>query len=84
MPEIETVAVVLLAGMAAGWLAGLVTRGSGVGGLGNMLLALAGAFAAVYAAGWIGLLSPGHLAGGLIAALLGAFGLLYLVASFRR
>ena len=84
MPEIETVAVILLAGLAAGWLAGLVTRGSGLGGLGNMLLALAGAFAAVYAAQWTGLLSPGHPAESLIAALLGAFGLLYLVANFRR
>jgi uncharacterized membrane protein YeaQ/YmgE (transglycosylase-associated protein family) len=84
MPDIETVAVLLFAGLAAGWLAGLVTRGSGLGGLGNMLLALAGACGAVYVTGWIGLLPPGHVAGGLISGLLGAFGLLYLVASFRR
>lgn len=82
---IETLAaVLLLAGLAAGWLAGIVTRGSGFGPLGNTLVALAGAVAGLYVGGWIGLGTVGDLLGKMVAALLGAFGLLYLVAQFRR
>jgi uncharacterized membrane protein YeaQ/YmgE (transglycosylase-associated protein family) len=82
---IETgVAVVLLAGFAAGWLAGLVTRGSGFGALGNTLVAFAGALAGLYAGRWLGLGSAGDLVGTMFATLLGAFGLLDLVARFRR
>jgi uncharacterized membrane protein YeaQ/YmgE (transglycosylase-associated protein family) len=81
---IETLAVLLLAGLMAGWLAGIVTRGSGFGPLGNTLVALAGALAGLYVGGWIGLGTVGDLLGKMVAALLGAFGLLYLVALFRR
>jgi uncharacterized membrane protein YeaQ/YmgE (transglycosylase-associated protein family) len=81
---IETLAVLLLAGLTAGWLAGIVTRGSGFGPLGNTLVALAGALAGLYVGGWIGLGTVGDLLGKMVAALLGAFGLLYLVALFRR
>jgi uncharacterized membrane protein YeaQ/YmgE (transglycosylase-associated protein family) len=81
---IETLAVLLLVGLSAGWLAGLVTRGSGFGPLGNTLVALAGAVAGLYVGGWLGLGGTGDLLGGAIAALLGALGLLYIVAQFRR
>lgn len=81
---IENLAVVLLTGLAAGWLAGIVTRGSGFGPLGNTLVALAGALAGLYAGGWIGLGAAGEFFGKAVAALLGAFGLLTIVAQFRR
>ena len=81
---IETLAVLLLAGVGAGWLAGIVTRGSGFGPLGNTLVGLAGALAGLYVGGWIGLGAAGGLLGKAVAALLGAFGLLYVVAQFRR
>ena len=79
---IGNLAVVVLMGVAAGWLGGLVTRGSGFGPLGNILVALAGALAGLYISGWIG--TSGNLFGTAVAALLGAFGLLYIVAQFRR
>jgi len=81
---IETILVLLLAGLAAGWFAGIVTRGSGFGTPGNILVALAGAVAGLYAGGWIGLGLAGGLLGKALAALLGAFALLYVVAQFRR
>ena len=81
---IETILVLLLAGLAAGWFAGIVTRGNGFGTPGNILVASAGAVAGLYAGGWIGLGSAGGLFGTAIAALLGAFALLYVVAQFRR
>ena len=77
-------AIVLLAGLLAGWLAGIVTRGSGFGTFGNILVALAGALAGIYLGAWIGFGGTGSLLGQAIAALLGAFGLLYIVARFRR
>jgi uncharacterized membrane protein YeaQ/YmgE (transglycosylase-associated protein family) len=81
---IETLAVLLLAGVGAGWFAGIVTRGSGFGPLGNTLVALVGALAGLYVGGWIGLGAAGDMLGKAVAALLGAFGLLYAVAQFRR
>lgn len=81
---IENLAVLLATGLAAGWLAGIVTRGSGFGPLGNTLVALAGALAGLYAGGWIGLGEAGALPGKAVAAMLGAFGLLAIVARFRR
>ena len=81
---IETLAVLLLAGGGAGWLAGIVTSGNGFGPLGNTLIGLAGALAGLYVGGWIGLGASGDLLGNAIAALLGAFGLLYAIAQFRR
>ena len=81
---IETLAVLLPAGLAAGWLAGIVTRGSGFGPLGNTLVAFAGALIGLYVGGWIGLGGAGDLLGKAVVALLGAFALLYIVAQFRH
>ena len=81
---IENLAILMLTGLGAGWLAGLVTRGSGFGTPGNIGVALAGAVAGLYIGGWIGLGAGGSLPGKVVAALLGAFGLLSIVAQFRR
>jgi uncharacterized membrane protein YeaQ/YmgE (transglycosylase-associated protein family) len=81
---IENLAVLLLVGLAAGWLAGIVTRGNGLGPLGNTLVALAGALAGLYFGGWIGLGAASGLLGKTVTAVFGAFGLLAIVAQFRR
>ena len=80
---IENLAVILLAGLAAGWLAGMVTRGSGFGLPGNLLLALrrrdGGALCRR-----LDRPRGGRLVRQAAAAVLGAFGLLYIVAAVRR
>ncbi len=81
---LENLAVTVLAGLVAGWLAGIVTRGSGYGLAGNILVAVAGAAAGLYLGDWMGLAAPGALLGNAVSALLGAFGLLYVLARFRR
>jgi uncharacterized membrane protein YeaQ/YmgE (transglycosylase-associated protein family) len=81
---VTAVAAVVFAGVAAGWLGGLVTRGSGLGLRGNILLAWPGALAGVYIGGWLGLGAASSFTALFFAALLGAFGLLYIVAGFRR
>lgn len=48
-------AVAAAAGMACGWLGGIVTRGSGFGLWGNMLTAMIGALGAVYLMGYFGI-----------------------------
>lgn len=69
-------------GVISGWLAGLVTRGSGFGLAGNILAATAGAFALFY----IGSDLAFHL-GGIGVVLLGFWGgfmSLWLVGRMRR
>jgi uncharacterized membrane protein YeaQ/YmgE (transglycosylase-associated protein family) len=81
---IGTWMVLVIAGLTAGWFAGIVTRGSGFGPPGNILIALAGALLGLFLGGWIGLGAGGSLLGTAVTALLGAFGLLYIVAQLRR
>jgi uncharacterized membrane protein YeaQ/YmgE (transglycosylase-associated protein family) len=81
---VVTLVSVMLAGLLAGWLSGLVTRGRGFGLPGNILLAWPGAAAGLYLGRWLGLGSATAFSGTLLASLLGAFALLYVVAGFRR
>jgi uncharacterized membrane protein YeaQ/YmgE (transglycosylase-associated protein family) len=85
MPEIggAELAVLLLAGVVSGWLAGLVTGGSGFGLMGNIAAALAGAIAGLYLLDLLGV-DFGGLIGTAISAFLGAFLLLTIVGRIRR
>lgn len=69
-------------GVVAGWLAGLVTRGSGFGLFGNMLAATAGAFVLFY----IGsdLVAPLGMFGVALLGFSGAFFTLWLFGRMRR
>jgi uncharacterized membrane protein YeaQ/YmgE (transglycosylase-associated protein family) len=80
---LEALGVVIVAGLLAGWLAGLVTQGRGYGTARNIGIALAGAAIGLYLAASIGLVSPEGLAGRAIAAVIGAYVLLALVVRFR-
>jgi uncharacterized membrane protein YeaQ/YmgE (transglycosylase-associated protein family) len=69
-------------GIVAGWLAGLVTRGSGFGLIGNMLAAIAGAFVLFYIGSDLA-----YYLGGFGVALLGLWGAflaLWLIGRIRR
>lgn len=70
----------VLVGVVAGWLAGQITKGSGFGLLGNLLLGLVGAVVG----GWLyGLVEspaePSGLVGSIIVATIGAIVLIVLV-----
>jgi len=69
-------------GVIAGWLAGLVTRGSGFGLAGNVLAATAGAFVMYY----IGsdLVYPLGAFGVVLIGFWGAFLTLWLIGRMRR
>jgi uncharacterized membrane protein YeaQ/YmgE (transglycosylase-associated protein family) len=86
MPEIggSDLAIVLLAGIVSGWLAGLVTRGSGFGLIGNMAAATAGAITGLYLLNMTGITIGSGLIGTAICAFLGAFLPLAMIGRMRR
>ena len=73
----------LLIGLAAGWLAGTVMKGSGYGLIGDLVIGVVGAFLG----GWIfGLLhiAAGGLLGLLVTAFVGAVVLVWLLRMIKR
>jgi uncharacterized membrane protein YeaQ/YmgE (transglycosylase-associated protein family) len=73
----------LIIGVLAGWLAGKLTRGSGFGLIGDMLVGIIGALLGGFLFGLVGLVSFG-LAGSLITATVGAIVFLYVVRLLKR
>lgn len=73
----------LLIGLAAGWLAGLLTRGKGFGAAGNLLVGALGAVLGGFLLDLVGLKSV-SLFGSLVTATLGAIALLAVVNFIRR
>jgi uncharacterized membrane protein YeaQ/YmgE (transglycosylase-associated protein family) len=82
--SIFVIHMVILAatGIVAGWLAGLVTRGSGFGLIGNMLAATAGAFALFYIGSDLAYYLGGF--GVILLGLWGGFLALWIVGRIRR
>lgn len=72
----------LLIGLAAGWLAGKLTKGGGFGLLGNLIVGVIGAVLGGFLFGLIGLRST-SLLGSLITATAGAVALLFALRHVR-
>jgi uncharacterized membrane protein YeaQ/YmgE (transglycosylase-associated protein family) len=80
----EALIVLIIVGLIAGWLAGLITQGSGFGVVGNIIIGIIGAFIGFYLLGYLNIsLSPG-LVGVILTATLGAVILLFIVGLLRR
>jgi uncharacterized membrane protein YeaQ/YmgE (transglycosylase-associated protein family) len=75
--------VFLLIGGVAGWVAGLITKGSGFGVAGNIVVGILGAFLGGLCFGLLGIVAYG-LIGRLIFAVLGALLLLWLLSFIRK
>lgn len=79
----ESILVILLVGIVAGWLAGKVVRGAGFGLIGDLVVGIAGAFVAAWLFPKFGI----HLGTGIIAEILasavGAIILLLIVRLIR-
>ena len=69
----------LLIGLAAGWIASLIFKGSGSGLLVNLIVGLVGGFLG----GWFGWVPTGTF-GTFIASVIGAIVLLWIVSLFTR
>jgi uncharacterized membrane protein YeaQ/YmgE (transglycosylase-associated protein family) len=74
-----SILILLIVGLIAGWLAGVVVRGSGYGILGDIIIGIIGAFIG----GWIfsGLGASYGIIGSIIVAAIGAI-ILVLIVSF--
>ena len=64
----ESLLVILIVGVVAGWLAGQIVRGAGFGLLGDLLLGIVGAFIGAWLLPQLGL----HLGAGIIREIINA------------
>lgn len=82
---LESLIVLVLVGLVAGFLAGLVVKGGGFGFVGNVIVGVIGAFIGNWVFGsLLGItLAPGII-GAIITAAIGAVILLFVVGLFQR
>lgn len=64
----ESVLVILLVGVIAGWLAGQIVQGTGFGLIGDLLIGIVGAFIGSWLLPQLGI----HLGAGVVAAIINA------------
>jgi uncharacterized membrane protein YeaQ/YmgE (transglycosylase-associated protein family) len=74
---------VVLIGMLAGWLAGKITKGSGFGLLGDLIVGILGSLLGSFLFGLIGIYAYG-LIGRLAMAVIGAIVLLWLIRLIKK
>jgi uncharacterized membrane protein YeaQ/YmgE (transglycosylase-associated protein family) len=73
----------LLVGALAGWLAGVISKGSGFGVAGNIIVGIVGAFLGGLCFGLLGIVAYGLL-GRLIFAVLGALLFVWLLGFIKK
>lgn len=81
---VETLLVILIVGGIAGWLAGLVMRGRGLGIVGNIIVGIIGAFVGGWLLGLLGVSLMGGLLGSILQAFIGAVVLLAVIGVIKR
>jgi len=81
---IESLFVLLIVGLVAGWLAGLIMRGAGFGLIGNIAVGIAGAFVGAFVLDTIGVHMGGGMVRAIIGATIGAVILLFVVGLIKR
>ncbi len=75
---------VILIGIAAGFLAGVIMKGKGFGSVINLLLGLAGALIGGWLLGVLGINLGDGIVGSLLAAVIGAVVLIFVVSLFKK
>jgi len=81
---IEGLLILLLIGAVAGWLAGLIVKGRGLGLIGNIVVGIVGAFIASWLLPQLGIAIGGGILGSIIHAMIGAVILLVIVMAIRK
>ncbi len=74
---------VMLLGIAAGWIAGQITKGSGFGLVGDLVVGVVGSLLGSFLFGLVGLGAYGLL-GRLLISVVGAIVLLWLIRFIKR
>jgi uncharacterized membrane protein YeaQ/YmgE (transglycosylase-associated protein family) len=80
----ESILVILLVGIVAGWLAGKVVRGAGFGLLGDLVVGIAGAFVASWLFPKLGVHIGSGIGQSIVYSMLGAIILLVVFRLIRR
>jgi len=80
----ESLLIILVVGVIAGWLAGQIVQGTGFGIVGDLIIGVIGAFIGSWLFPQLGI----HLGAGIVAAIinatLGALILLFVIGLFRH
>ena len=82
--ETDSISAMVLIGAIAGWLAGLIMKGSGMGFIVNALVGIVGAFVGSYLFGLIGFSAGSGLVGAIITSTAGAVVLLFIFGILRK
>jgi len=82
--EAQSIIVMVLIGAIAGWLAGLIMKGSGMGFIINVVVGIVGAFIGSYLFGLIGFSVGSGLVGAIITSTAGAVVLLFIIGVLRK
>lgn len=82
--DLISILVFLIIGAIAGWLAGLIVRGGGMGLIGDILIGVVGAFVAGAIFPRLGVNLGGGVLGAILGATVGAVILLLIVRVVRR
>ena len=80
----ESILVILVVGIVAGWLAGKIVRGTGFGLIGDLVVGIAGAFVAAWLFPRLGISLGTGIISEIIFSALGAIILLLVVGLIRR
>lgn len=80
---LASIIIWLLIGLIAGWLAGELTKGSGFGVLGNIIIGIVGAVLGGVILGAVGV-DPGGFLGEVVQALIGALVLIAIISLVQR
>jgi uncharacterized membrane protein YeaQ/YmgE (transglycosylase-associated protein family) len=85
MPGTESLLVILVVGLIAGWLAGQIMKGSGYGLIGDLIIGLIGAFIGTWLWGLLHLPIIGNLLiNAIVISTVGALVLLFVLRLIKR
>ena len=80
----EGILVILVVGLIAGWLAGLIVRGSGLGLVGDIAVGIVGAFIGSWLLPQLGIVLGAGLVAAIVNATVGAVILLLIIKLVQR
>ena len=80
----ESLLIILLVGIIAGWLAGQLMKGGGFGVVGDIVVGIIGALIGGLLFGSLGVSAGGGLLGAIIVATIGAVVLIFLLRLIKR
>ncbi len=81
--SVTSLLIFILVGAVAGWLAGLIMKGSGFGLIGNIVVGIVGAFIGGFIFQFLAIHIAGII-GSIITALVGAVALLFVISLIKR